>query len=539
VTLRGRSRNIGSFGARYNKGLNSVHSQGMLGTFGLEFGKDMPVTTLRGSAPSCLVLMAFNADRELRLEIDRAIQDGGFVALRLEEIVSPRSGLLSALGQALKDARCVIADLTEKNPNVFYELGLAHAMGKPTIIITGSMDDVPFDLQHLRIIRYDHSEDRANLRRQISQALREISKGEPIEWRHSLFDTPGLSVDREGSERTADALIQRAEAAYKSGFTDMAVRLLKEGADAYQASGNDNALAMTLNNLGSMYQRIGDYSASLSALERAMEALRRTDNPVGEAAVYGSLANVFEARAEYSRAEEFYGRALSISERLGDEASVALHLSNLGSLQAQLANYQQAELFFRKALDVFQRHGDRASAARALVNLGTVRLNQNQLEESEYLFRQALSLFAELGLQSDLARTLHNLGSIMQERGDLAAAEEFLRRSLEIKQVLGDQAGFATTLTSLGSIAASHGELDNALRLYQQALIIHQETGNYYALGQTYLATSRLLAALGRKDDAISFLSRAEELSRDGAPSQHHEIVQRLKELRTATASES
>lgn len=48
----------------------------------------------------------------------------------------------------------VICDCTNRNPNVFYEIGVAHALGKEVILITQSRDDVPFDLAHIRHIRY-------------------------------------------------------------------------------------------------------------------------------------------------------------------------------------------------------------------------------------------------------------------------------------------------------------------------------------------------------------------------------------------------
>jgi len=47
----------------------------------------------------------------------------------------------------------LLADLTGKNPNVFYELGLAHALAKPVILIAETLDDIPFDLRALRVIQ--------------------------------------------------------------------------------------------------------------------------------------------------------------------------------------------------------------------------------------------------------------------------------------------------------------------------------------------------------------------------------------------------
>ncbi len=64
-------------------------------------------------------------------------------------------GIMEDIWSAINEAEIVIADCTDKNPNVFYEIGIAHTLGKPTILITQNPDDVPFDLRHLRYIKYE------------------------------------------------------------------------------------------------------------------------------------------------------------------------------------------------------------------------------------------------------------------------------------------------------------------------------------------------------------------------------------------------
>lgn len=56
---------------------------------------------------------------------------------------------------AIWSARLVIADCTGRNPNVFYEIGVSHTIGQPTILLTQRPKDVPFDLRHLRYIQYE------------------------------------------------------------------------------------------------------------------------------------------------------------------------------------------------------------------------------------------------------------------------------------------------------------------------------------------------------------------------------------------------
>ncbi len=52
-------------------------------------------------------------------------------------------------------ARFLVGELTDRNPNVFYELDVAHALSKDVILLTQSMDFVPFDLKSLRCLTYE------------------------------------------------------------------------------------------------------------------------------------------------------------------------------------------------------------------------------------------------------------------------------------------------------------------------------------------------------------------------------------------------
>ncbi|HYN16177.1 MAG TPA: hypothetical protein VES66_10375, partial [Terriglobales bacterium] len=94
---------------------------------------------------------------------------------RADDIYRP-SAIVHDIWAYVKTSRVMLADLTGKNPNVFYELGLAHAVGKPVIMVTQSMEDVPFDLRALRVIEYDveNPEWGQVLREKIGRALGEV-----------------------------------------------------------------------------------------------------------------------------------------------------------------------------------------------------------------------------------------------------------------------------------------------------------------------------------------------------------------------------
>jgi len=83
-----------------------------------------------------------------------AIREAGFEPVRGDELFSTGSFVEQIWEQVMKST-VLLADLSDKNANVFYELGLAHAAGKPVVLTAPKIDDVPFDLRHLRVIVYD------------------------------------------------------------------------------------------------------------------------------------------------------------------------------------------------------------------------------------------------------------------------------------------------------------------------------------------------------------------------------------------------
>ena len=80
----------------------------------------------------------------------------GLGCLRADDIYDNRP-IIEDIWRYTNEARILIAELTGRNPNVFYETGIAHTVGKEVILITQAMDDVPFDLKHLRCIAYEYT----------------------------------------------------------------------------------------------------------------------------------------------------------------------------------------------------------------------------------------------------------------------------------------------------------------------------------------------------------------------------------------------
>jgi nucleoside 2-deoxyribosyltransferase len=80
----------------------------------------------------------------------------GILAERVDEQIF-QEGILERIYRQIELADLVVADMTGQNPNVFYEVGYAHAKGKLCVLLTQSSEDIPFDLKHHRHIVYGSS----------------------------------------------------------------------------------------------------------------------------------------------------------------------------------------------------------------------------------------------------------------------------------------------------------------------------------------------------------------------------------------------
>jgi hypothetical protein len=111
-----------------------------------------------GAFPEVFVVMPFRQD--LRAVYDDhirvAVERAGLTCARADDLFGTES-IIREIWSLISQAAVVIADCTGRNPNVFYEIGIAHTVGIPVILVTQSIEDVPFDLRHERVIVYAYT----------------------------------------------------------------------------------------------------------------------------------------------------------------------------------------------------------------------------------------------------------------------------------------------------------------------------------------------------------------------------------------------
>jgi len=133
----------------------------------------------------CFVVMPFS-DKDLQVVYEDFIQPtlttGCSLHCERGDDVFGSNVIMEDIMRSITAADVIVADLTGKNANVFYEVGICHALGKPVLLLSQSSDDVPFDLRHRRVLLYDYSPRgckrlEAMLRESMKAMLRDLGSG--------------------------------------------------------------------------------------------------------------------------------------------------------------------------------------------------------------------------------------------------------------------------------------------------------------------------------------------------------------------------
>jgi len=126
--------------------------------------------------PFVFVLMPFDPkfDDIYKFGIKGAANEVGAYTERLDEQIFTE-GMLDRIFNQISKADVIVADMTGRNQNVFYEVGYAHALGKIVLLITQETEDIPFDLKHRQHTVYRGSIDtlKSDLVTKLQWAIRE------------------------------------------------------------------------------------------------------------------------------------------------------------------------------------------------------------------------------------------------------------------------------------------------------------------------------------------------------------------------------
>ncbi|MDZ7968277.1 MAG: CHAT domain-containing tetratricopeptide repeat protein, partial [Nostoc sp. DedSLP03] len=173
-----------------------------------------------------------------------------------------------------------------------------------------------------------------------------------------------------------------------------------------------------LNNIGAIYDDLGEKQKAISFYNQALPILRAVGNRSVEATTLNNIGLVYDALGEKQKAISFYNQALPLYRAVGDRTGEATTFNNIGAIYDDLGEKQKALDFYNQAVPLWRAVGDRSGVAVTLGNIGVFFQSTNRPTEAITNLEQSLKISLEMrrGLQRE------NRQKFLQENDGRATA---------------------------------------------------------------------------------------------------------------------
>jgi len=274
-------------------------------------------------------------------------------------------------------------------------------------------------------------------------------------------------------------------------------------------------------NLGNLYQDLGHYNEAKECHEKALIIKKKIfGEEHGQVATsYNYLGTVYQALGQYTEAKGYYERALFTRKKIfGEEHDdVGTSYNNLGSVCQALGQYKEAKGYLEKALiirkKIFGEKHDRVATSYNI--LGRVYQALEQYNKAKECHEKALvmrkAIFGEE--HADVAGSNNNLGRVYHSLGQYNEAKEFYEKALLIRKAIfvEEHAKVAASYNSLGRVYEALGQYSEAKDYQEKALIIMKKNlgEGHDHVATTYNSLGNVYQALGRYSEAKEYYEKA------------------------------
>jgi CHAT domain-containing protein/uncharacterized protein HemY len=360
-----------------------------------------------------------------------------------------------------------------------------------------------------------------------------------------LISTTVQAQTSQNRKTEADKLLEQGIQQYQRSQYQAAIQSWQQALAIYQQIKDRNGEAVSLGNLGSAYNDLGQYPKAINFHQQSLAIKREMSNSPKErlrqlkgiASSLNNLGNVYYSLGQYPKAIEFFQQSLAIEGEIPNRNGQASSLNNLGSAYNSLGQYPEAIEFHQQSLAIFreirsspeERLLQRNGEASSLIGLGNAYYSLGQYPKAIEFFQQSLAIFREIGNRNGEASSLGNLGNAYNSLGQYPKAIEFYEKSLAIKREIGDRNGEAASLNNLGNVYYSLGQYPKAIEFHEKSLAIKREIGDRNGEAASLNNLGNAYNFLGQYPKAIEFFQQS--LAIEGEIGGRNEVAQSMNNL--------
>jgi len=162
--------------------------------------------------------------------IQPTLEDLGYETNKADSLDTHRN-ILEDIIKGISGADIIIADLTNSNPNVFYEVGVAHGLGIPTVLITQDLDEIPFDLTAYEVFEYSTDfVEIDNLKDSLRDIANKHSNGE-VTFESPVSDWTDIDINQSVSTKSEESNSDNQDPEPNKGILDYALEATESRSD--------------------------------------------------------------------------------------------------------------------------------------------------------------------------------------------------------------------------------------------------------------------------------------------------------------------
>ncbi|MDP2808239.1 MAG: tetratricopeptide repeat protein, partial [bacterium] len=236
--------------------------------------------------------------------------------------------------------------------------------------------------------------------------------------------------------------------------------------------GDRRGQATSLNNIGAVHGRLGDYPQTLEYYAKSLKIYEEIGAREGQATSLNNIGVVQDTIGDYPKALEYYTKSWKIQEETGDRKGQATSLNNIGYVHDSLGDYPQALEYYAKSLKIREEIGDREGQTLSLNNIGRIHLDRGEYDEARLHFTQCEKIAREIGSKEILRRASISLGELEigqdSEGCSRQRAREYAGQALHLAQDLNSKSGKAEALLLQGRIEKDEDKFKEVLAIFKE-----------------------------------------------------------------------
>jgi tetratricopeptide (TPR) repeat protein len=296
--------------------------------------------------------------------------------------------------------------------------------------------------------------------------------------------------------------LQIAKIYFDSAY-DKALIYFNKALEVSERSSDRKKVAHIYHQIGSMYQRKGEFQTALTNLNNALQIHEFLDNKEGIGQLLNDIGLIYKTWGKYDKALANYFDALKLFDEIGDAVNGAMALNNIGQIYYYRNDYEKSIEYFKKYLDVNKKNKKPRAVAGAANNIASAYMELERYDDALDYYVRSMRIYDSLGIKLGVAVIKDNIGSLFLREKKYNDALLYNSEALKVFEEIGSQPRICNALQSVGLAYSKLNQPELAIKYLKRSLDIalnlkQQETQKdvYETLSDVYAQTNQFEKAL-------------------------------------------